>query len=240
MSIQMKCPNAACTTVLTVKEEFAGKTIKCPSCGAQTIVPSSITEPAGGGAYSNATPIPPEMASQPSTFMETVWALSDKNGLDRKAQLALMAGLAALVFLLFALLFPRYTEKITDLANNAKVLRDEWYWWLGWMIGGAFFFVTVLEIVFVVVSFAKMHVFLRYSFFGGAAWGALLSGFLFLYMVITAISGGDKEGMRYEYGIGLGTYMAFLGAIIVLATFGFLSYPEVMKLIKKQPQPAMS
>ena len=112
MPMQLKCPNPACTTMLNVREEFAGKMIKCPTCAATLMVPqpaaaaamaaapaapSVPTAPAmpSGPEAATGTPIPPEMGAPGASPIETLWALIDKNGLDKKSQMLLAAGLGA-------------------------------------------------------------------------------------------------------------------------------------------------
>lgn len=41
MPIQVKCPNAECGKVMTVKDEFAGKRGKCPGCGKPFPIPAA-------------------------------------------------------------------------------------------------------------------------------------------------------------------------------------------------------
>src|SRR5262249_44131303 len=130
MPMQLKCPNPACTTMLNVREEFAGKMIKCPTCAATLMVPQPAAAAAmaaapaapsvptapvmssspGPDAAAGATPIPPEMQGPAASPLETFWALIDKNALDRKSQLLLAAGIGAMLFLLFSMILPRYTD----------------------------------------------------------------------------------------------------------------------------------
>src|SRR5437588_11760474 len=39
--IRVKCPNSKCQQTLTVKDEFAGRTGKCPACGTAVQVPAA-------------------------------------------------------------------------------------------------------------------------------------------------------------------------------------------------------
>lgn len=39
MTIQVRCPNSACGKLLAVRDDFAGKTGKCPSCGTTMPIP---------------------------------------------------------------------------------------------------------------------------------------------------------------------------------------------------------
>jgi hypothetical protein len=194
---------------------------------------------AADGHAAGGTPLPPEVG-QKQDFMQTLWALCDKNGLDRKGQAALMLALSALGALVFAmLLLPRYTETVTDLAQN-KVTKDhEWFWWHGSIMGAFVLFASIVEVALIMVAFAKMHVFLRYGVFAGLAWGLFTTVFFFFYFVyMGAIAGGDAGSVRVEYGVGLGTYLALLSAVGILGSFAVLAIPEIMKLVKKQPAAA--
>jgi len=42
MAIHVKCPNAACQKTLQCPVEHAGKAVKCPACGAQIQIPSTV------------------------------------------------------------------------------------------------------------------------------------------------------------------------------------------------------
>ena len=86
----------------------------------------------------------------------------------------------------------------------------------------------------IATCFAKMHVFLRYSFFAGTAWGALVFVALFFILIVDAFSGGEVQGMKADVSIGVGTYFAILASLGIAGSFGLLSYPEVMNLINKQ------
>ena len=48
--IKVKCPNAACGKVLTVKDEYAGKKGKCPDCGKELLIPKAGTSPPAAGS----------------------------------------------------------------------------------------------------------------------------------------------------------------------------------------------
>ncbi len=59
MSIKAKCPNPACGKVLTIKEEYAGKTGKCPACGMSIKIPASAAQaPASKPSAASAGPPP--------------------------------------------------------------------------------------------------------------------------------------------------------------------------------------
>ncbi len=60
MSIKAKCPNPACGKVLTIKEEYAGKTGKCPACGLSIKIPAA---PAPGAKPPTSAPSPSPKAS---------------------------------------------------------------------------------------------------------------------------------------------------------------------------------
>ena len=152
MPMQMKCPNPACTTMLTVREEFAGKMIKCPTCAATLMVPQPAAAAAMAGAptspsmptaapmpgAASGTPIPPEMAGPTPTPLETFWALIDKNQLDKKSQMFLAAGLGAMFFLLFSMILPRYTISLSGEILGSKVGNSSATgWWIA-TVPGAF------------------------------------------------------------------------------------------------------
>lgn len=256
MPMQMKCPNPACTTMLTVREEFAGKMIKCPTCASTLMVPQPAVAaavgaaPIGGGApvapsmpspdpTASATPIPPEMSRPAASPVETLWALIDKNGLDKKSQVLLAAGIGAMLFFLFSMLLPRLNVAISAEAFGTKVGEKSWSdWWILTIPGVLFFLGTLMDMAFIAASFAKMHVFLRYSFMASAAWGAFLLVCLFFIFIFDALSGGDAGGnVKKEVSIGIGTYFAVLACLGITGAFGLLAYPEVMKLVK-QAKPA--
>ncbi len=44
MAIQVRCPNEDCGKILSVRDEFAGKTGRCPSCGATLPIPNPTVE----------------------------------------------------------------------------------------------------------------------------------------------------------------------------------------------------
>jgi hypothetical protein len=48
MAIQVRCPNDTCGKLLSIRDDFAGKTGQCPSCGATLPIPHP--EPANGPA----------------------------------------------------------------------------------------------------------------------------------------------------------------------------------------------
>lgn len=71
MPIKFRCPNAACGRALTVKDEAAGRTAKCPGCGEALVVPwpetAGVGEPAGSmpGPVSRAASSPVSPAVLP-------------------------------------------------------------------------------------------------------------------------------------------------------------------------------
>jgi hypothetical protein len=101
-------------------------------------------------------------------------------------------------------------------------------------VPGAFIILGTLMIVALIAAcFAKMHVFLRYSFFAATAWGVFLFLVLFVILIADAFAGGDLQGMKATVSIGVGTYFAILATLGIVGSFGLLSYPEVMKLVKQ-------
>ena len=64
MAIHVRCPNPACGKEFDLKNELAGKTVKCNACQGTFTVPASppvIASPAPGGAkQSHAVPPSPE------------------------------------------------------------------------------------------------------------------------------------------------------------------------------------
>jgi len=56
MSIQVRCPNLACGRVFTVKDEAAGKKVRCSQCGMVFPVPTETTGPQKGSASSHYHP----------------------------------------------------------------------------------------------------------------------------------------------------------------------------------------
>lgn len=255
MPMQLKCPNPACTTMLNVREEFAGKMIKCPTCSATLMVPqpaaamaatpmapvpvAPVLSSSGPGADTG-TPIPPEMQKPGASAVETLWALIDKNGLDKKSQFLLAAGLAAMLFLLFSMILPRLSVQVSGEIMGSKVGSDSsTLWWIVTAPGAFIILVTLMMLAFIAASFVKMHMFLRYSFFAATAWGAFLMFVLFIILIADAFSGGEVQGLKAQVSIGIGTYFAILASLGIAGSFGLLSYPEVMKLVKQyQTKPA--
>src|SRR5437763_8204622 len=69
--IRVKCPNSKCQQTLTVKDEFAGRTGKCPACGTTVQVPA--TKPQAAKA-----PAAPEKGSpKPSPVVNPRLSLDD-------------------------------------------------------------------------------------------------------------------------------------------------------------------
>lgn len=55
MAIKVQCPNAVCGQIITVRDEYAGKRGKCPSCGAAMMIPPAAAREA---PTSRPTPTP--------------------------------------------------------------------------------------------------------------------------------------------------------------------------------------
>lgn len=200
MPIELKCGNTACTTVMAVKEEHAGKSVKCPNCGTVTVVPSPSSAPpapapAPAAAASPPPPAPVGGAAAPAAanLMETVKNLAKANNLDDLGLYAVAGGLASLLLLILSTLLPRYSA-----------------------IGAFVFLITVGVTGFVLVSFAKMYVFFEKAVYAAAGWGA----FIFMVVILTLLVWED---------IGPGQYLGLLASIAVAAAFGFLSYQRAMK-----------
>jgi hypothetical protein len=67
MPIQFKCGNAACGKVLRVKDELAGKLVKCPACQTAVRIPQPAGTPmAAAPAAPRASAPPPPVPSAPS------------------------------------------------------------------------------------------------------------------------------------------------------------------------------
>jgi hypothetical protein len=56
MTIQVRCPNSACGKILSVRDDFAGKTGKCPSCGTTMPIPYPGEGPGAGKRPSRVQP----------------------------------------------------------------------------------------------------------------------------------------------------------------------------------------
>lgn len=196
MPIELKCANTACTTVMAVKEEHAGKSVKCPNCGTVTVVPSpsAPAAPAAPVVATASTPLPEPGVAAPAggNVMETVRALALATSLDDLGLYALGGGLFALGVLILSTMLPPYT-----------------------IIGAFLFLVTVGVEGFVLVSFAKMHVFFEKAVYAAAGWGAFVFMVLILMMLATEV--------------GIGSYLGLLASVGVAAAFGFLSHQRVMK-----------
>src|SRR5262245_60284402 len=54
MTIRLKCPNAKCQKVLVVKDELAGKRVRCPACKTSVSVAAPIAPPADLEAFAAA------------------------------------------------------------------------------------------------------------------------------------------------------------------------------------------
>lgn len=197
MPIELKCSNAGCTTVMAVKEEHAGRSVKCPSCGTVTVVPSPSAAAPQAAVATAGTPLPSEVpggAPAGASPMETIRALCKANNLDDISGYALAGGMAAYVLLVLSTILPPYT-----------------------FIGALIFVLSVGVGVFVLVSFAKMHVFFDKSLFAGAAWGA----FVFIVLILMMIASSE---------VGIGSYIGLLASMGIMGAFGFLSY---LRLVKK-------
>jgi hypothetical protein len=85
MPIQFQCPNASCGQVLTVKDEYAGRKGRCPSCGTAVDIPAAKPVPAAPPAEEEK----PELEAQPvdeprrSRADEEEWAVEDAHRIDR-------------------------------------------------------------------------------------------------------------------------------------------------------------
>src|SRR5262245_47095264 len=139
MPIELKCSNAACTTVMAVKEEHVGRQVKCPSCGTVTVVPSVSSVPAPAPVVaSSAAPLPPDAGAGNAgvDLMETVKSLCKANNLDDLSAYILGGGMAGFLVLVLSTILPPYT-----------------------LMGALIFVLSVGVGVFVLIAFAKMHVF---------------------------------------------------------------------------------
>jgi hypothetical protein len=58
MPITARCPNAACGKTLKVKDELAGKKVKCPACASVLTIPSANAAPAASAPPAPARPKP--------------------------------------------------------------------------------------------------------------------------------------------------------------------------------------
>jgi ribosomal protein S27E len=65
MPIKVKCPNADCGKVATVKDEFAGKRAKCPACGTIMTIPNGAGAAAAPAAARPAAPPPAGVQAPP-------------------------------------------------------------------------------------------------------------------------------------------------------------------------------
>jgi ribosomal protein S27E len=65
MPIKVKCPNADCGKVATVKDEFAGKRAKCPACGTIMTIPNGAGVAAAPAAHRPAAPPPAGVQAPP-------------------------------------------------------------------------------------------------------------------------------------------------------------------------------
>jgi hypothetical protein len=71
MSIKLRCPQPACGKALTLRDEWAGKKVKCPACGSALVAPKPAA-PAGGEPAAPARSPAPEEAVHPAKGVESV------------------------------------------------------------------------------------------------------------------------------------------------------------------------
>jgi hypothetical protein len=69
MPINVRCPNDACGRMLSVQDDFAGKTGKCPSCGTTMPIPYPPADEAPESSHMPATAEPP-VRPEPATAGE--------------------------------------------------------------------------------------------------------------------------------------------------------------------------
>lgn len=78
MPIQIQC---SCGKRLQVKEQFAGKAVKCPGCGAAIQVPGGGAAAAPMAAQA-AQPMPPQTPAQPAMNQPALGSLFDEEGFE--------------------------------------------------------------------------------------------------------------------------------------------------------------
>lgn len=190
MPIEMKCTNASCTTVMAVKEEHVGRSVKCPACGTVSVVPAASTAPpppapvAAGG-----TPLPPEAATPGgANLIDTIKNLCKDNNLDDLSAYALGGGMFALAVLILCIILPPYS-----------------------IMGALLFVVNVGVTAFVLVSFVKMHVFFDKALFAAAGWGAFVFMVFILMMLMSEVGIGSYLGLLASIGVaGAFGYLSYL------------------------------
>jgi hypothetical protein len=103
MPITAKCPNAACGKTLRVKDELAGKKVKCPGCGTIIALPA-LDVPVEVEAP--AAPAAPAVAEQPAAAGAVPTPIP---ALDQTKMIALYVGLGGLGLLVLSVFLPWFS-----------------------------------------------------------------------------------------------------------------------------------
>jgi hypothetical protein len=209
MSIRLECPNGSCGKGLKVKEELAGKAVKCRACGTVLKVPGV----SNGRDDPQAEPVgvDPVLAAAAPVAAAGLWETIDRqcraNRLDATARNVLAAGLFGLFVLAISTLFSWVTMSFGGFQASVAGIQSA--------AGVLIFLLSLGAGGFALFTFFNKTEWFRHGHFVAGGWAALT----FLYLVLQIFRAGSLAGF--------GLYLGVLAALGVGAAFGFLAFRQV-------------
>jgi hypothetical protein len=207
MSIRVECPNGSCAKNLKVKDEMAGKAVKCRACGTVLKVPAGAVNPGPqpGSAVREFT----EAASAPTAtagLWETIERQCRVNRLDSVARNVFGGGLVALFVLAVSTFFNWSIGFIPFAIAGIQTASGMLVFLLSLAAGG-----------FAGWTFFKKAEWFPYAIYAAGSGGV----FIFLYLLV--------QVFRFSSLTGFGLYLGVLAALGVWSTFGYLAFRPLKK-----------
>jgi hypothetical protein len=228
MSIRVQCPNSACGKTMTVKEQLAGKTGKCPACGTPIVVPP-LAAPESVPSFTPAPPAPDwdAMTDSPSAAAEPAPLAPRRQG-NRPSSTWIIIGMVALGVLALSTLLPWVTVSVNmrttfsgmsvgGLSNSQSKSG------LNYVEGATVFFLSVGVAVFLIVAFFAQPKLLLASAWTGVGWGGLALILQMVQLVRILSSSNDAPMVAIFSGmisvsVGFGLYLGLAAAAGAAAT----------------------
>jgi hypothetical protein len=211
MAIRVECPQKRCSKSLKVKEEYAGKKVKCPGCGTAVRIPAPagpVASPAaatGGAGGAEAAP------AAAASFWEILDRKCRANRLDARSRNLFAAGLAALFFLAFSTLFRwwSFQERFENVEIAGSVTGIQ----MG--TGMLIFLFSLAAGSFAGFAFYQKPAWFALSVRAAAAWGSLT----FLSLLVQLLQAGS--------GAGVGLILGVLASLAAAMTLGCLALQQL-------------
>jgi hypothetical protein len=207
MSIRVECPNGSCGKNLKVKDELAGKAVKCRACGTVLKIPAGVVSQGPQPGVPDHECV--EAVAAP-TAAAGAWEIIErqcrKTHLDIIGRNLFAGGMAALFLLAISPFFNWASHSVGMYSFGIAGIHTA--------AGVLIILLSLGAVGFGAWVFFQKAEWFPYALYAAGSWGALI----FLYLLV--------QLFRFGSLAGFGLYLGVLMALGVGAAFGFQAFRQ--------------